>query len=94
MFETHLKDSSSHEKFAFLPQGPVLTPFLRLTSRTLSHTKNCLLASRTSPDTIFETHKDDTDTDTDTNTDTDTDTQTLQHSSSTKNLPSCLKDHS
>ena len=39
MFETHLKDSSSHEKFAFLPQGPLLTPFLRLTSRTL-HTKN------------------------------------------------------
>ena len=60
--DTYLKDCVSHQKFD-LPQEPVLTPFLTLTSRTVSHTKKfdflpqegCLtLASRrTSPDTIL-----------------------------------------
>ena len=27
IFETHLKDSPSHEKYDFLPQEPVWTPF-------------------------------------------------------------------
>ena len=40
-------------KFCFLSQGPVQTPFLELISRSKQFGR---LATRTSPNTIFETH--------------------------------------